>query len=285
MRARLVAALCALGIVAGSCGVDPGVGLPACETRVRDPSTASILSAQAVPTARYTPCIEALPLGWDHVVFSAEDGAASLSVSRFGGRFISVDVAQSCDIGAAVAVDSAVPDIKSFEAVSFQQPEVRLVMVPLAKSALEYARGLAVDLAGVEINDRRVVISVDGSLDHTVGSRIDVALAGGDYVWIIDELDVEEGTLELRGTAGDLEARGMTVSEAIDEMEDTLPAVFYRGNWYFLFDGGCITYDFSATGRVAESIARDARVAFGFYPAYELRDIAASQGFNVGPPD
>ena len=61
-----------------------------------------------------------------------------------------------------------------------------------------------------------------------------------------------------------------------------VPDVSYRGNWYFTFEGGCITYEFDATGALAETIAGDAEDSLGFYPAHELRNFAKEQGFDIG---
>ena len=65
-------------------------------------------------------------------------------------------------------------------------------------------------------------------------------------------------------------------------MDDTVPDVFYRGTWYFTFEGGCITYEFDAKGRLAETVAEDAEEAIGFYPAYQLRRLGEGEGFIVG---
>jgi hypothetical protein len=93
-------------------------------------------------------------------------------------------------------------------------------------------------------------------------------------VWIIDELDAEEGTVELRSNDPTIVGRGIPAEEALNLIEDRIPELFYRGNWYFTFEGGCITYEFDAKGTLAETVAADADDALGFYPAFELRKSA-----------
>jgi hypothetical protein len=101
-------------------------------------------------------------------------------------------------------------------------------------------------------------------------------------VWIIDEVDAEEGTVQLRSNISAATGYGLDPDDALGLIEDVAPGVFYRGNWYFTFDGGCITYEFDAEGRLAETVAADAEDALGFYPAFELRQFARDAGFDIG---
>ena len=101
-------------------------------------------------------------------------------------------------------------------------------------------------------------------------------------MWIIDEVDAEEGTVQLRSNFPTATGRGLDPDDALDLIEDAAPEVFYRGNWYFTFDGGCITYEFDTKGILAETVAADAEDALGFYPAFELRKFARDAGFDIG---
>ena len=67
----------------------------------------------------------------------------------------------------------------------------------------------------------------------------------------------------------------------MDLIEDNVSDLYYRGAWYFTFDGGCITYDFDAEGLLAITVAEDADDALGFYPAYELHEFARDAGFDI----
>ena len=61
---------------------------------------------------------------------------------------------------------------------------------------------------------------------------------------------------------------------ALEVIEDSVPDVLYRGSWYFTFEGGCITYTFDTKGQLSGTVAADATANLGFYPGYQLWDIA-----------
>ena len=247
-----------------------------------DVSSANILNAQAVPTARYTPCIKELRLGWDSVTRFAEEGEAGINISRSISPFLTATVRESCDVGDAVAVESGYPDIQRFEDIEFQPVEIEISIVPSGERPLLLSRVLIDDLAGVEIDDRPVTYTVYDALDQSVSSRVTLALLRSEYVLIIDEVDSEEGTVQLRSNYASAAGRGLQIQDALDMIEDVVPTVSYRGNWFFTFEGGCITYEFNARGTLAETIAADAEDALGFYPAFALRDFARQEGFNIG---
>ncbi len=100
-------------------------------------------------------------------------------------------------------------------------------------------------------------------------------------MWIIDELDVEEGTVQLRSNHGAATGRGLGLDDALDLIEDASPGVFYRGSWFFTFEGGCIIYEFDASGILAETVAADAEEALGFNPALTIRQGAREAGFEI----
>jgi len=246
-----------------------------------DVSSANVLSVQAVPTAKYTPCLNELRLGWDSVSRFAEEGRAGINISRSISPFLTATVTESCDVSDAVAVESGYPDIQRFEDIEFQPTDIEISIVPLGERPLLSSRILVDRLAGVEIDDRPVTYTVDHDIDQSVNSRVNLALSQSAFVWIIDEVDAEEGTVELRSNISAATGRGLLVADALDLIEDVVPAVFYRGNWYFTFEGGCITYEFDAKGTLAETVAADAEDALGFYPAFELREFARKNGFNI----
>ncbi len=273
----------AAALVTSACSGEQGVLLPGCEPNLRNPTGATILALQAVPGATYTPCIASVPLGWDNVDFDSERGMARVEFSRFGRNFLDATVTETCEIGSATEVAGPQDDVRKFEDVEFSEVDIGVTIVPSGQRPLLRSRMVVDDLAGTEIEDRPLVFTIDDRVEESVSSRVNLARLHGDYVWIIDELDAEEGTLEMRGPSPLASGTGISVNEALDLIEDSVDDVFYRGEWYFTFEGGCITYAFDAKGRVAETIAADAAVAIGFYPAAALRKLGEAEGFEFGP--
>ena len=281
MRRRASLLLAVLALVASGCS-NLGLGEVDCTARADDVSSSTILTVQAVPTAKYTPCLNELRLGWDSVEWFAEDGRAGIEIVESFSSFLTATVTESCEVSDAVAVESGYPDIQRFEDIEFQQTDIEIVVVPSGLEPFAASRTLVEELNGVEIDDRPVTFNVDGAIHESVSSRVELALARTEYVWIIDEVDAEEGTVQLRSNSPAASGRGLEPDDALDLIEEVAPGVFYRGNWYFTFDGGCITYEFDAKGILAETVAADAEDALGFYPAFELRQSAREAGFDIG---
>jgi hypothetical protein len=278
---RATIMLAGLAMVASACGVETGVRLPACESTSRSMSAATILSVQSVPTAHFTPCINALPLGWDTVDFDAEDGLARIEISRFGRVFLTASVTATCDTAGAVEVAGPTDDIRRFQRIDSVDPNVMVTIVPTAKRPLDWADAVVADLEGVDIEDRPLRVVLDGRLTESVTMRVEEAQSQGHFVWIVDELDAEEQTLEMRSAKPEAQAAGISVDDALELIEDAVDEVRYEGEWYFTFTGGCITYEFDAENRLAGTIAVDAEQAIGFYAAEELREEAREAGFDL----
>jgi hypothetical protein len=259
-----------------------GLGEADCTPPDRSISAATILVVQAVPSARYTPCLDEPRLGWDEVQWFFEDGRAGMNIYDSVDRFLRVTVTGSCDVSGAELAPSRYPDIVRYEDVESQPPEVGITIVPAGEAPLATARRHVDELAGTEIEHRSVIFTIDARIDEPIRARVDQALLQGRYAWIVDELDAEEGTVEQRGENPAVAARGITPQQALEVIGGNLPEVFYRGSWYFEFEGGCITYEFDAVGAVAESVADDADDAIGFYPAAVLREGARQDGYDVG---
>jgi hypothetical protein len=274
--------LFAFVVAASSCSSDLGLGEADCSPPSGDISSSNVMTVQAVPTAKYTPCLEELRLGWDSVEWFAERGRAGIEIFKNFEPFLTATVTETCDVSEAVAVESGYPDIQRFDDIESQQAELEIVIVPSGEQPLGAARQLVEELNGIQIDDRPVTYTVDSAIDDPVGSRSELALSRGAYVWIIDELDVEEGTVQLRSQPAAATGRGLEPDDALDLIEDVAPDVFYRGSWFFTFEGGCITYEFDANGILAETVAADADDALGFYQAEELRQGARDAGFDVG---
>jgi hypothetical protein len=266
--------------LASACG-RLGVGLPGCEVEVRNPTSANILALQAVPRAEYAPCINALKLGWDDINFEAESGRAGLEIGRDFSPFLKVFITESCDVGDAVGVPSGVPGVNRYEAIEAVVSDIRVTLIPTGERPLIHARSMIKDLPEIRIDDRLVIFTVSDAIDFSVRTRVNEALFTDQYVWIINDLDVEEDTLELRRTPEGEGARGLSLDSALDRMEDQVPEITYKGNWFLVFDGGCITYDFDASGAVAETLEQDAEDAIGLYPNELLRQAARDLGYDI----
>lgn len=277
---RLSALLLAATVVA-ACG-RLGVGEPGCETTVRNPSTAIILAAQAVPSAKYAPCVRGMSLAWDDLDFQAGSGEAGFAIYRDFNPVLEARLTAACDVAGAREVPSGLPDVDRFENISSVAPEVTVRIIPLDVRPLVRAGTLAAAHHNSEIEDRPLIVEVDTDLDLAARDRVNRALLDVDFVWIIGEMDTDENTLELRSRSAGGALRGIDVGDALDRMEEQIPDVTYRGHWFFTFPGGCITYEFDARGPVAETIAQDAESSLGFYPLYDLRRMARRLGYDVG---
>ena len=269
----------AVAVVASGCGT-LGTGLPACGAPPTSPNAANVLSVQALPGAAYAPCLNSLELDWDEVEFSARSGLVRLEFERGTNTFLDVRLTATCDIGDAKEVRSGLEDVTRYEDVIVVEEEVRLTIVPDGERPLAHALGLAAELNGSRVDDRQLVVVVDVEAARSVTDRVDEAASVSDFVWIIGDIDIDEGTLAMRPTAGGEWIRGIELDDALDEMEDMVEDIQYRGNWYLVFDGGCITYDFDTEGKLAVSIARQADAAIGLYRNSDLIDAARDAGFD-----
>lgn len=280
MRRLHLALVVVPALLAAACG-NVGVGLPGCQTPLANPAEATLLALQAVPTADYAPCLNSLKLGWDEVDYEVESGMARIEIGREFSSFLEVRLTESCDVGDAVEVPSDVEDVTRYESITAVGSEIRVTLIPTGERPRIHALTLAAEMAGARVDGRPVVFTVDEEIDFEVRTRVNAALFTDQYVWIINDLDIEEGTLELRRTAQGEGARGITVHEAMDRIEDMTPEVSYKGQWYQVFNGGCITYDFDAEGTVATTVAADAAQAIGLYPNAELREVGRDAGYEI----
>jgi hypothetical protein len=247
-----------------------GVGDQRCEENAREPSPANVLAAQAVPTARYTPCFKSLEVGWDQVEFAAESGSAGIAVAHGTETFLTAIVTPGCDVSGARRIMSGYADIEKYVDIEQVHSDISVAVLPVATHQLAYAFNLAQRWNETQLGGRRVLLRVDPDISSPIATRMERALTEHKYLWVIDELDMAEGTLELRsGELGTIAQ--ITAEDALDVIEDDVATETYRGKWYFTFEGGCITYTFDAEGPMARTVAADAIANLGFYPAYQLR--------------
>ena len=269
-------------LLLASC-TDLGLGVPECEPVANTASGAMVLTLQAVPTAEYAPCINTLKLGWETPMFEVESGRASLSIHHAMTPFLTATLTETCEIGNARPVPH--PFVEKYESVRSIESDITVMIIPSAERPLIYARTLIEEFGSVRVNGRRLLLNVDDDTTFDVRTRVNSALMTNQFVWIISELDVNEKTLELRSTPEGEGHRGLSANEAILRIEDSVPEPVYEGNWYFVFEGGCITYEFDAKGTVAETVADDVVTSLGFYPLAELRELGRRQGFDVAVPE
>ena len=78
MKRRWIILLAVLALMAAACGGNLGLGQADCASPANDISSSNILTVQAVPSAKYTPCLNELRVSWDSVDWFAEDGKAGL---------------------------------------------------------------------------------------------------------------------------------------------------------------------------------------------------------------
>lgn len=279
-KRHLLVATAVLVVAAGCSRL--GTGLPSCRVSPEDPNAAIVLTLQAVPDAEYTPCLNALQVGWEAVDFTVKSGRASLVFRHEVDPFLEVSLTPACDIDDAVEVPSGIDDIRRYQDIFQVVDAIRVTIVPDGERPLIYARSLAADLEGTRIDDRPVIFTVDEDIDFSARSRVNQAFFTDQYVWIINDLDIDEGTLEMRATPDGEGAHGLSVHDALERIGHMSDEVQYRGQWYLVFDGGCITYDFDAEGALARSIAEDTEATIGLFPGDDLRDAARAAGFDLG---
>ena len=282
MRRSTTLATGAVVLLLASC-TRLGLGVPECAPVANTASGAMVLTLQAVPTAEYAPCINTLKLGWETPMFEVESGRASLSIHHAMTPFLTATLTETCDIGNARPVPH--PFVEKYESVHSIESDITVMVIPSAERPLIYARTLTEEFGSVRVNGRRLLLNVDDDTTFDVRTRVNSALMTNQFVWIISELDVNEKTLELRSTPEGEGHRGLSANEAIQRIEDSVPEPVYKGNWYFVFEGGCITYEFDAKGTVAETVADDVVTSLGFYPLAELRELGRRQGFDVAVPE
>ncbi len=281
MRPLIV--LLAIVLVPSGCSSHLGLGESSCVPSVTDMSASNVLSVQAVRTAKYAPCLNELQPGWDQADSFAEAGRSGIKFLGFSSSstFLTATLTETCDVSDAVAVESRYDDIDRFEDIEQQPVGIEISIVPSGEEPLSSAQELVDELALVEIDNRPVTYTIDEAIDEPVSSRVEVALSRYDYVLIIDEVDAEDGTVQLRSNFSAATGHDLDPQDALNLIDGVVPGVFYRGDWYFTFEGGCITYEFNTSGALAETIAEDAEDALGFFPADEAWQWAADQGVLI----
>jgi hypothetical protein len=97
----------------------------------------------------------------------------------------------------------------------------------------------------------------------------------------VDEEDAARETMDLIIPGAESEDE-LTLDQTVDEIEDVVGTPSYDADWFFLFEGGCIVWDFDAEGEMVATVDDDARRAIGFYDLAALRREMAEQGYVTG---
>jgi hypothetical protein len=282
---RRLLALVALALLASSCGNNQlGRSVPACPA---DPDVVStftgaiVLQMQAVDTAEFVPCLNDLKAGWSYEHLVPERGRSRfwLDSDRIGSRFLEVTLTPSCDVGAATLVDGGDDEvITEYRDVELIGSSVTIVIVPVTGRETGYAEAIESELEARQINDRSVFVVFDTS-DDPLADKVAAAARRGRPIIVVGEQDAQDKTATLRMPDEAGSVRGLELNDLFDRLEALLPSPSFEGTWYRVFDGGCITYAFDASGPGVDRLAEDVEEAVGLFPAGVVRRALRASGF------
>jgi len=242
-----------------------------------------VLAVQSVPEARYVSCIVGLKAGWDYQDLEAQSGQSyyTLDSDRLGIGFVRVDNVESCDVGAAALTATDERGIELWKDVE-SVVDIEVVVVPEGSTMATSTRAVEVilQLRDQEIDGRSIVVTPAAS-DESTESRIEEATARGAHVVVISIRDTEEGTLSvlIRGTENEVEVDSL--DDVLDMIEDVEDDPYYTGNWYQVFEGGCVVYTFDAEGPGVETIEEDIEIGLSLFDAEAFRQIARDAGYRL----
>jgi hypothetical protein len=280
---RRIVALVALALVASACGNSQlGRGVPACPADpdvITSVNGSMVLQMQAVDTAEYVPCLNDLKAGWSYEDLVPERGKSrfSLDSDRIGSHFLEVTLTASCDVGAATPVAGDNDDVSEFRDVALVGANVTIIIVPVTGRETAYARSIESELEARQINDRTVFGIFDAS-DAPLSDKVAAAARRDRPIIIVDEQDAQDGTATLQMPDEAQSVRGLDLDDLFDRLEGRLPEPSFEGSWYQVFEGGCITYEFDASGPGVDRLAGDVEEAIGLFPAGVVRRAMRSAG-------
>ncbi len=278
-RAGLIPALL---LAATACASDLGPGTPACpEGPDANVAAITILQLQAVPDAKWGPCIAELKVGWEYSEHFTESGRSSfwLDSDRMGDRFIEARLTSQCDTTGALPAPHPQPGVERLIRVREQPGPIQLAIIPVAPRHRSYAGAVLAELDGVRVEGRALAPFVPVS-NAPAAVQIERALGNGQIAVIVDDREEANGTIEVRRPGAQAEV-GIRTTDLIEEIEDDLGHPRYRAEWFHRFEGGCITYFFDAEGSGAETVVEEIDDVLGLYPLAELRRGARAQGWEV----
>jgi hypothetical protein len=256
-----------------------GAELPHCPERGVNLPGSLVLEAQAVPSAHYGPCVSQLEPGWEANDLRAETGRAWLWLDsdRMGDRFLTVTLQPSCDVRAATPAESGLEGIDLYVDIATPDAIATLVVVPVAERHLEYTIELVARL-------REAGLATRGweAFGRAFSERVSGVLESGYVALIVDDADAEAGTVAVRiPEAPRDEEPGVTFDQINQRFGTAEGAEVYRGHWYYLFEGGCVAYEFDAEGPGSADLENVVEGALDFAPLEQLREIARRDGFDI----
>ena len=129
MRSRRLFPAAALGaaLLAG-CAAPASLGSDELACRAGDrgePASGVVLMAQAVPSASWLPCLDAVPLGWRLAGVEVRDGSGAfwLDSDRDGVRAIEARLTEACDTRDATEIPSDRAGLRRLEQVTQVHPQ------------------------------------------------------------------------------------------------------------------------------------------------------------------
>jgi hypothetical protein len=281
-----------------------GPGLPVCgdvevvtvgdETRLtvtertgeaRTVRSAHLVQAQAVPTAEWGVCVDQLPTTWQATVPQPRSGAFDLRffAPGLGDGFLSASLTPSCAPSPdATSEPTSVDGVERLVAVHDRSVGVRVVVIPVATRHEVAGVEVAAQLIARELQGNPVRVALSRPLEGTAAERIQTVLDDGDAALVVDDDYELLGELELRVPD---HARGIVsrLGGVLAELGERAEPPRYAATWWHVFDGGCVTYRFDASGPAAATVADDARRALGMFPLGELRRQLTGLGMTIEP--
>jgi hypothetical protein len=276
---RWLILVAAAAVVLSSCS-NLGVELPACPDQGASLPGSILLEAQAVPTARYGPCLRQLEPGWEAHDLRARSGRAWFWIDsdRMGDRFLTVSLQKSCAPGpSAIGAESGYEGISLYRDVATPDPIATLVVVPVAERHVAYA----IDLVD---RMREAGLAVRGweSFGRPFSERVTGVLESGYVALIVDDVDVEAETAAIRTPqAPQDEESGTTFDQILLRFGTAAGLEVYRGEWSYVFEGGCILYEFDAEGPGSSDVVNIVDNVLGVVPLEQLREIARQDGYDI----
>ncbi len=155
-----------------------------------EPANGVVLMAQAVPTASWLPCLDAVPLGWHLSEVRIRDGSGRffLDGDRDGIHAIEVRLTSSCDTRGATEIPSDRAGVRRLEKVVALSPEYvgtrfyvfdgGCLSVHFRLAGEDRAEPLAVATEGIDLVGRA---GVEAQVHEETGGRLqlDPAAAEG----------------------------------------------------------------------------------------------------------
>ncbi len=280
MIERKLLAMAALGaLLASACNSELGATPPFCPSpNLQEIGSAIVMEAQAVPNARFGPCLDRLEPGWKAHDLQAESGRAWfwLDSDRVGDRFLTVTLLEGCDTTGAQRGDADIEGISLFTRTRATTSAQSFAVVTVADRHVAWA----VELARL-LRDQGLSGRVDSS-GEPLSERIAAALDTGEIVLIVDDADVENRTAAVRVPGSPDEEQPGQGFEQIRTLFDVGQAnETFRGDWFLTFGGGCIVYGFDAEGPGAAGIGEEIRGALSVVALDELREFARRAGYDI----